>query len=129
MNREAHYQLLLNEIVEKFNSMDVQRIMSCFTEDVQVRYNDVTIQGAASLREFLRPRYEDMRDYHLAKTLRTVSGNTVGIAATARFVRRSTGEHCVSRIHEFLDFDGDRISHWDYVGHVTSNASSTASST
>lgn len=119
MNQEQHYRALLSDIVRKFNSLDLAQIMSCFTHDVVVRYNDLQMEGAETLQAFLGPRFSDLRDYHLEKTLRTVSGNTVGVEARARFVKRSTGEQCVTTIHEFLDFDGDYISRWDYVGHLT----------
>ncbi len=113
------YQSLLTEIATKFNTLELPKIMSCFTDDVVVHYNDLTIVGAENLRAFLELRYADLSNYHLEKKLRLVSGQTIGAEVRAEYTKKSSGEKVIVRIHEFLEFDARKIKCWDYVGHVT----------
>lgn len=111
------YATTVVEIVRKFNTMELPNIMSCFAADVVTNYNGMTIMGSKALAEFLNGRYADISDYTLEKTIFLEAGNIVGVKATARYTRKSTGERVIALIHEFLQFDGNLISHWDYVGH------------
>ena len=88
MNLEQHYQLLLNQIVANFNSLELHRIMSCFTDDILVHYNDLTIHGSSDLNEFLGARYADLSDYRLEKKLRTATEHTIGVEATASYTEK-----------------------------------------
>ncbi len=119
MDAFEFYKTLLAEIAANFNTLDMSKIMSCFTDDVVVHYNDLTIVGARDLKAFLEPRYADLDNYCLEKKLRLVSGQSIGAEVRAEYTKKSSGERVVVRIHEFLDFDERKIKRWDYIGHVT----------
>ncbi|WP_185019913.1 nuclear transport factor 2 family protein [Pseudomonas brassicacearum] len=118
MDLEKHYRSILKDIVDAFNKMELSSIMSCFTDDVVVRYNEHIIAGADSLRAFLLERYADLTEYKLEKTLRVFSADVAGVEVVARYTKKSSGERMIVRIHEFLEFEGRKIKRWDYVGHV-----------
>ncbi|CCJ73831.1 hypothetical protein BN137_3220 [Cronobacter condimenti 1330] len=55
-------------VCEKFRTLDMEIIMSCFTKEVTVNYNQLdTLRGKAALNEFLTPRYRVLGDYQLDK--------------------------------------------------------------
>ena len=118
MDLDQHYRSVLQEIVDNFNKMEMSSIMSCFTDDVLVRYNEHVITGADNLREFLRERYADLSKYRVEKTLRVFSADVVGVEVVARYTKKSSGERMIARVHEFLEFEGRKIKRWDYVGHA-----------
>jgi hypothetical protein len=117
---EKHYQSILEDIVKTFNKMELSSIMSWFTDDVVVQYNDNLIAGADSLRDFLLERYSDITEYKLEKTLRVFSEKVAGVEVVARYTKKSSGERMIVKIHEFLEFEGRKIKRWDYIGHITS---------
>lgn len=116
---EKHYQSILKDIVDAFNTMELSAIMACFTDDVVVQYNELSVAGADNLRAFLQARYADLADYTLEKKLRVFSAHVAGVEVVARYTRKSSGERMIARVHEFLEFEGRQIKRWDYVGHAT----------
>lgn len=113
-----HYRTVLKKIVDVFNTMNIPSIISCFTEDVAVRYNGYLITGKEDLHAFLSERYADIIEYKLEKNLRVYSASVAGVELVAYYTKKTTGERITVRAHEFLEFEGNKIRQWDYVGHV-----------
>jgi len=110
------FKPVLQSIAQRFASLDIDQIMSCFTQDVVVYYNQLpTIEGASALREFLAARYQGLADYEISKTIKIQKDNWLGVEVNAAFTK--DGQRSQSRIFEFLEFDGDKIKTWDYVGN------------
>jgi nuclear transport factor 2 (NTF2) superfamily protein len=111
------YQDVITEVVRKFNTLDYEQMLSCFTDDVVTHYNHFPeIRGKATLRGFVRRWYSDISEYALEKRIRTVQGNTVGIDAQATYRSKADGKRYRILFYEFLDFEGELISRWDYIG-------------
>lgn len=106
----------LDSVRHRFSSLDMDQIMSCFNENVSVRYNDLPpIQGKESLRAFLSERYHGMNHYQLSKTLLAEAGETLTVEVEASFEKG--GQAFESRILEVLKVVDGKISEWNYVGH------------
>ncbi len=105
-------------VCEKFRTLDMEIIMSCFTKDVTVNYNQLdTLRGKAALNEFLTPRYRVLGDYQLDKKIVMEEGDRVCVEVRASYVNKNTQVAFQSRIFEILVFEENLISHWDYIGH------------
>ena len=105
----------LEQVRIEFESLDVDRIMACFTDDVAVHYNDLPpIRGALALRLFLTERYQHLQDYRLTKELRLTQGPLLTVSVEAFF--RKQGRSYCSRILEILTIQDRQIARWDYVG-------------
>lgn len=119
MTNKYSHEARLAEVVRKFNSMELEQILSCFSEDVVTRYNGAApIIGKADLRSFLSGRYADICEYRLRKTIRLNDGDQMGVEAVAEYTRKSSGERVKVVIHEFLQFSGEQICRWDYIGQT-----------
>jgi len=107
--------LWLEHIRAEFESLDMDRIMACFTDDVVVQYNALPpIRGAIALRLLLSERYQHLEDYRLKKELRLIHGPLLTVAVEASF--RKQGRSYCSRIIEILTVQDRQIARWDYVG-------------
>ncbi|EOU9539010.1 nuclear transport factor 2 family protein [Cronobacter dublinensis] len=105
-------------VCEKFRTLDMEIIMSCFTKDVTVNYNQLdTLRGKAALNEFLTPRYRVLGDYQLDKKIVMEEGDRVCVEVRASYVNKNTQVAFQSRIFEILVFEENLISYWDYIGH------------
>ncbi len=109
---------LIDSLVTHFSSLDIEQIMSCFSEGVLVRYNDLDpIKGKEALHRFLSERYAGIENYQLSKRLLAVSGNTLTVEVKATFSKE--GKLFESRILEVLEISEGKISEWNYVGYST----------
>ncbi len=104
---------------DKFRTLDMALIASCFTDDVEVAYNQLEIiRGKEALLSFLTPRYQVLADYQLDKRIVLSQGNTVCVEVSASYRHRENNKAYQSRIFEVLTFRGELISRWDYVGNA-----------
>lgn len=109
-------QTWIDEVVRRFNTVNVDAIMSCFDDDVLVDYaGEPPIKGRAALLAFMTPRYNRIRDYSLRKRVRCVTGRTVGIDATVVFTEAETDRRVKGRAFEFLMVRNGLIAAWDNV--------------
>ena len=113
----------IDHIVAVFNTLDIDEIVALFTEDVVVSYADRPLmRGREALRAFVAERYPDLVDYQLFKRIRMQQEAWVGIEGEAIYRLRSEGSKGCryrTRLFEFLEFRGDMIHRWDYVGHTS----------
>lgn len=106
-------------IRDKFRTLDMSLIASCFTDDVVVKYNQLdVIHGKDALLSFLLPRYEVLTDYQLDKEILLTQGDAVCLEVTASYINRDNNKAYRSKIFEILTFNGGLIARWDYVGNT-----------
>lgn len=109
----------VQRVCEAFRALDMATIMSCFSEQVVVNYNDLPrLSGRLELHEFLAPRYAKISNYELNKNVVLSSGNMVCVEVKASYTDRHSGINYRSTILEVLHFEGELISQWDYVGYT-----------
>ncbi|KQU91687.1 hypothetical protein ASC78_01825 [Variovorax sp. Root318D1] len=115
-------QIWLDQVVAAVSSLDTDRILDIFTDDVIADLGAVVLTGKEQLRPFVRERYSRYTHYDLRKTVRAVAGDLV--ISDARLSWKST-EHSTlqhTRAIEILQVRDGRIARWD-------NASSSWSAT
>lgn len=109
----------VSDVRDKFRTLDMNLIASCFTDDVVVAYNQLdVICGKEALISFLSPRYRILSDYQLDKKIILTQEDTVCVEVTASYINRENNKAYKSKIFEILTFNGDLISRWDYVGNT-----------
>lgn len=114
-NSPIDYQRVVEDIRNAFQSLDMNRILACFTDDIEVHYNDLPLmQGKESLKYFLSDRYRDMKNYQLSKRLRLIQDNELTVEVDAQFFKQ--GQVFRSRILEILTMQDKKIARWEYVG-------------
>ncbi|WP_145566629.1 nuclear transport factor 2 family protein [Yersinia aleksiciae] len=115
----SEYYGRVSVVRDKFRTLDMTLIASCFTDDVVVKYNQLdVIHGKEALLSFLSPRYHILSDYQLDKNILLTQGGTVCLEVIASYINRENGKAYRSKIFEILTFNGDLISRWDYVGNT-----------
>ncbi len=115
----SEYYDRVSVVRDKFRTLDMKLIASCFTDDVVVKYNQLdVIHGKEALLSFLSPRYHMLSDYQLDKNILLTQGGTVCLEVIASYINRENGKAYRSKIFEILTFNGDLISRWDYVGNT-----------
>lgn len=115
----SEYSERVSVVRDKFRTLDMDLIASCFTDDVVVKYNQLDIiYGKEDLLSFLSPRYQVLSDYYLDKEILLEQGDTVCLEVIASYINRANGKEYKSKIFEILTFNGDLISRWDYVGNT-----------
>ena len=115
----SEYLELICEVRDKFLTLDVNLIASCFTDNVIVKYNQMNvIYGKSALLSSLSPRYQVLSNYHLDKEIILEQGDTVCFEVNASYINRENSKEYRSKIFGILTFSGDLISRWDYVGNT-----------
>lgn len=115
----SEYSQRVTQVRDKFRTLDMSLIASCFTDDVVVKYNQLdVIYGKEALLSFLSPRYQTLSDYQLDKTILLTEGNSVCLEVIASYINSESKKAYRSKIFEILTFNGDLISRWDYVGNT-----------
>ncbi|SUP81017.1 nuclear transport factor 2 family protein [Yersinia wautersii] len=115
----SEYYDRVSVVRDKFRTLDMKLIASCFTDDVVVKYNQLdVIHGKEALLSFLSPRYHMLSDYQLDKNILLTQGGTVCLEVIASYINRENGKAYRSKIFEILTFNGDLISRWHYVGNT-----------
>lgn len=108
----------VRRVRDKFRTLDINEIASCFTDDVLVKYNQLEpISGKTALLAFLTPRYRILSEYQLDKNIVLTQGNEVCVEVYASYLNLENGKAYKSKIFEILHFQGELISRWEYVGH------------
>jgi len=105
-------------LVEMFarvtTSRDADAFVKGFTEDCVVRFNCTELRGRNQLREFMASRFARYSDsYECKKTLRSISGNVLGVAWLSTWEDPKTKEPMKGRGSEFWVMRGDQIARWD----------------
>lgn len=109
----------VSAIRDKFRTLDMRLISSCFTDDVVVKYNQLdVIHGRKALISFLLPRYQVLSDYQLDKKILLDQGDAVCVEVIASYVNRDNSNAYRSKAFEILTFNGELISRWEYVGNT-----------
>lgn len=71
----SEYYDRVSVVRDKFRTLDMKLIASCFTDDVVVKYNQLdVIHGKEALLSFLSPRYHMLSDYQLDKNILLTQG-------------------------------------------------------
>ncbi len=105
---------ILTEVEASYNAADVERICRAYAEDIGITFGDLpTIRGRADAVAFIEARFARITDYTLVKTLRTVTGNTLGGWWEGPWTDRITGQRLAVRGSEFLTWRGDELIRWD----------------
>ena len=96
-------------------SKDVERFLAGFTEDCVVQFGRFpTMRGKQQLRPFVESMFSPrLKDFVCRKTLRTLSGNVIGVTWTSDWVDANSGKRKSGRGFEFWIMRGDRIARWD----------------
>ena len=109
-------QIVINEFVRRFNTLNLDEISSCFADDVVVDYaGQPVMNGIQALRAFMQQRYASVADYSLRKSVRCLTGAVVGVDATVIYRDTSTDSWMAGRAFEFLTLRDGVIARWDNV--------------
>ena len=93
---------------------DADAFVKGFTEDCVVRFNCTELRGRDALREFMASRFARFSDtYKCEKSLRSISGNVLGVAWLGTWEDPKTKELMKGRGSEFWVMRGDQIARWD----------------
>lgn len=115
----SEYYHRVSVVRDKFRTLDMKIIASCFTDDVVVKYNQLdVIHGKEALLSFLSPRYQLLSDYRLDKKILLTQGDSVCLEVIASYTNRESNKAYSSKIFEILTFNADLISRWDYIGNT-----------
>lgn len=105
----------IEDIIARYSTLNIDAMMSCFTPNVVVNYGNLPqIRGIAALREFLSGRYGAVTDFKLAKKVRCVTDDVVGLEAVVSYTNAS-GKKIRGLAFEFLTVDEGRIAVWDNI--------------
>jgi len=95
-------------------SRDAQAFARGFTEDCVVRFNNKELRGRDQLRDFMTSNFSRLPDsYRCEKTLRSISGNVLGVAWLDTWEEPNSKEPKKGRGSEFWIMRGDQIARWD----------------
>jgi len=112
-------QQIIQEAQEAFAQHDVPRILRSFAPDIVIRYADFPeMRGLEQAKTWLEARFKRQKNYRLRKTLRTVTGDTIGGWFEGQWEDAVTNKQMQSRGCEFLTMQDGKIAYWD----CTSNA-------
>lgn len=103
----------LDQVVATCSTLDPERILDIFTEDVVADLGAVVTNGKEQLRPIVRDRYSKYTHYDLRKTVRAVAGDLVICDARLRWksTDQATLQH--TRAIEILQVRDGRIARWD----------------
>lgn len=105
----------LDAVISRYSTLNIDVMLSCFTPNVIVNDGNLPqMRGIAALREFLSDRYGAATDFKLAKKVRCVTDNVVGVEAIVSYTNK-TGNRIQGIAFEFLTIDEGRVSVWDNV--------------
>jgi nuclear transport factor 2 (NTF2) superfamily protein len=95
-------------------SRDAQTFAQGFTEDCVVRFNNKELRGRDQVRDFMASSFSRLSDsYKCEKTLRSISGNVLGVTWLDTWKDPKTKELMKGRGSEFWIMRGDQIARWD----------------
>jgi len=95
-------------------SRDAKAFADGFTEDCVVRFNNKELRGRDQLRDFMVFNFARLPDsYKCEKTLRSISGNVLGVAWLDTWEDPKTKELKRGRGSEFWIMRGNQIARWD----------------
>ena len=106
---------LVRHFAEVTSSKDVEAFVAGFTDDCVVQFGRFPeMHGKAALRRFAQGMFSDrLEDFTCRKTLRSLSGNVIGVTWISEWTDAATGERKKGRGFEFWIMEGERIARWD----------------
>jgi hypothetical protein len=105
----------IDDIISRYSTLNIDAMMSCFTPNVVVNYGNLPqIRGIVPLRKFISDRYDAVTDFKLAKKVRCVTDDVVGLEAVVSYTNAG-GKKIQGMAFEFLTIDEGRIAVWDNV--------------
>jgi nuclear transport factor 2 (NTF2) superfamily protein len=76
-----------------YNSQDIEKVKGLFHPDVVVYWDGKKIlEGREQVVEFERNNFASMTDFHLKKTMRAASGDTIAVEWTGNFIDKESGK-------------------------------------
>jgi hypothetical protein len=103
----THYQ-------ELWNRGALPELLDGFTDDITVDFADLpTIRGKRELDRIIQARLARQKHYHLKKTLRFVSGNTIVGSWVADWTDGLTGRPMKGKGIEFIEIREGKCARWE----------------
>lgn len=93
---------------DAWNSRDADRVALAYSEDSIWRNRGEFLQGRSAIRDFLRRKWSNERDYRLAKALWTFAGNRIAVRFQYEF-RDADGQWRRAYGNENWEFDDDGL--------------------
>jgi len=111
----AEARRLVAMFAEVTTSKDVERFLSGFTDDCVVQFGRFpTMRGKEQFRPFVASMFSPrLRDFVCRKTLRTLSGNVIGVTWMSEWIDGDSGKRKLGRGFEFWIMRDGRIARWD----------------
>lgn len=111
----AEARRLVALFAEVTTSKDVDRFLAGFTDDCVVRFGRFpTMRGKQQLRPFVESMFSPrLTDFICRKTLRTLSGNVIGVTWISEWVDANSGKRKSGRGFEFWIMRDEQIARWD----------------
>lgn len=107
-------EAMVAEAETAYNAQDIDRILKFFHPDIVALYGcPPELRGLDGLRKFHEEKFAKQVGYRLKKTLRTVSGDTVGVEFYIEFMDRDTGQPRRCRGLEFWKIRDGQMVRWD----------------
>lgn len=103
----------LAEVTAACNSLDVERIMGFFTDDVFADRGAVVISGKKQVEAYMRPVYGSYTHYELTKTLRAIDADMVIVDARLQWKTAKHERMQHTRALEILQLRNWKICRWD----------------
>lgn len=111
----AKAKALVDLFARVTTSRNIDDFVNGFTEDCVCRFNcSPEMRGRKELREYMSARLGRYPDsYRCEKTLRSISGNVLGVEFVSTWLDKESGKPMIGRGSEFWIMRGDQIARWD----------------
>jgi len=99
---------------ERFESGDVDAIISKYADDIVVRFADLPeLKGKIEVEKFLRARFRAQGDYKVDKHFLLVSGQTYANSFVGSWTDKTTGKRYEARGVETLQLEDGLLKVWN----------------
>lgn len=111
----AKAKALVDLFARVTTSRNIDDFVNGFTEDCVFRFNcSPEMRGRNALREYMAARLSKYPEsYRCDKTLRSISGNILGVEFVSTWIDKETSKPMMGRGSEFWIMRGDEIARWD----------------
>jgi nuclear transport factor 2 (NTF2) superfamily protein len=110
----AKARALVDLFARVTTSRDADAVAKGFTEDCIGRFNCTDLRGREQIRAFFAERFPRFSDsYKCEKTLRSISGNVLGVTWHSTWYDSTTKKPMEGRGTEFWVMRGDLVAQWD----------------
>jgi nuclear transport factor 2 (NTF2) superfamily protein len=110
---------MVREVERAFSSADISAILDSFTDDVVIRFADISeIRGKVDAERFLRARFARQSNYTLSKSLRMVEGDMIGNFWEGDWDDVQTRQKMRGRGTEFWTLRDGKIALWEATFNV-----------